>query len=548
MKGDAAGRAGARWEEPRGDRGLAAALVLVFGLSAFLLEAFYGELASFYASSIFGEDHGYLVAAAASFAVALCLAAGDAWLSPEVRPSKVLAIALLAVAAVEFKLLAGARPDMATFFDGMSFSSALLAIASAALTPRRPAGALVLASAYALVPLPASWLDFLAPPLSRLVASLASAVTGAALVEGPASAYLVVQAPNGTVELEVARACTGLASMSSVLALLPISAYFAAGSRGGLARRALAFVAPLAAGAAVAFAGNVIRVIAIVEAARALGPEPALSILHYSPSLAYSAIAAAVAVLLASRLGGGGRDPGGGVAGGRAAGAMALATIVAISLAAPLALASQPARAGAPAISVSSVGDFLRTPASYLAGGGARLAGEAEEAGLRQVLGALAVSRFVVVSGGRAYEGYVEVVDSPARLHAWQYCLGLQGYEVTSSWDEYDGQLLVSFVGLRRGNWTGVLAYSVGRVLLEYPGGSVPMYLRISAIAPEPGEALRVVEAMMPAGGPGGPAGPIELVGRAYVALLIVTAAYAAAALLRRLASSARSRSSRRPP
>ena len=116
------------------------------------------------------------------------------------------------------------------------------------------------------------------------------------------------------------------------------------------------------------------------------------------------------------------------------------------------------------------------------------------DAFLTRVLGALAVYRVRVVTISGIYSGYIEVVDTPARLHTWQLCLTLQGYNITSSWSESINCTRVSTIVLEKAGWRGVLLYTIIPVSISTSGDSTTLYTRISIQASgDPSQLTRVL-------------------------------------------------------
>jgi hypothetical protein len=135
-------------------------------------------------------------------------------------------------------------------------------------------------------------------------------------------------------------------------------------------------------------------------------------------------------------------------------------------------------------VRASSVEDFIKNPASAISTEAFRVSIVSYDAFLTRVLGALAVYRVHTYTKQSSLTGFLEVVDTTARLHTWQLCLAIQGYNVIRSWSENIEATKVTYIVIERDTWRGVLAYTIIPVELEYPGGSRKIYTRLSLMAP----------------------------------------------------------------
>lgn len=90
-------------------------------------------------------------------------------------------------------------------------------------------------SLFLIIPPPPGFFDWLTPWLSKVVGEIVSSLTGAEFAAGTGFGVIQVATPWGLVSFEVARACTGIVTMSSVLAVVPALLYLLAYSSKGAA-------------------------------------------------------------------------------------------------------------------------------------------------------------------------------------------------------------------------------------------------------------------------------------------------------------------------
>jgi len=87
--------------------------------------------------------------------------------------------------------------------------------------------------------------------------------------------------------------------------------------------------------------------------------------------------------------------------------------------------------------------------------------------------------------GGNMFSGYIEIVDTPARLHTWQLCLAVQGYTVRSSWIDLINNTKITYISIEKDGWRGILAYILIPTIVKTSDGVFNLYTRISILASE---------------------------------------------------------------
>jgi exosortase/archaeosortase family protein len=239
--------------------------------------------------------------------------------------------------------------------------------------------------------------------------------------------------------------------------------------------------------------GNLIRVLLIVYGAMYMGVQQAETLFHYSPSLVYSFLSALIAFYLVNKYS---RFPpvftkalskhtAIDVSWEYASGVFIVAaffTLIVLALVPITTTASSVQQALV--VNPPSIDDYVKNPEKYLSTTTIVFTGKQYDQYLTNVLGALAVYRVEVVSPTGIYQGYVEVVDTTARLHTWQLCLTVQGFNILSSWSSVVNNTRIVFIALEKGSWRGLLGYVILPVTLEVGGETVNMYTRVSLEAP----------------------------------------------------------------
>ena len=438
---------------------------------------------------MFTELHSYLVVALLSVLLVIYYALRTVGLSYELRFSKVLASVLLLSLGVALYLGSRIDPTYSLQLGTASFVMVFLSLVVLAYRPTSPRDVVPLLSPLILVPVPAELADAVTPALSRFVGVVTSALTGFKLVEGPGYVKLEVDTPQGPALLEVQVACTGIVTISSVLAIVPVLTYLVAFSPRSWLRKATSVAISVAVALLIGIFGNLVRVLLVVIGSSRVGVDFGMNLFHSSPSVIYSSLSVLAAFLVADRFGGVGRAvprvlrSGPRVRWDFVSGVLVavLALAVAYQTLTYYAVAPQTPGPGTPGlvVEVEDLGGFIEETPRYVLRG-TELVSYRYDLYLTSVLGALRVYEVSVLFGRELYRGYVEVADTPARFHTWQICLTVQGYRVLNSWTTTANSTSIHFIEVERGGIRGVLAHTTIPAYLSMPSGTLVMYLRIS--------------------------------------------------------------------
>ncbi len=470
---------------------LTSGFTVLTGLLGYLAETSYREFFESITRLAQSEEYSYIIVSFFTILAVLYLSTRYIGFSYGFRLSKVVFVSVLLVLAVAIFSLARVDLEYRVQLMGLSFTCIFIALLMLVYEPITLSEAVVLLTPLLLIPLPARLVDFLTPVLSRYIGKLVGVVTGVRVIESPGFTQLEVTTPSGeTVRLSVEAACTGIVTASSILAITPLLVYIASFSVDKLARKATASLLSILTALAIGLLGNFVRVLLVVYTATKLGAEQAYTLFHYSPSLIYSLLSVLAAFYLVRRYlkfkaywsRTVHRELALGATWEYAAGVLLLVAIATGIISAGLHIVSTSTGSLNAVISASDVADYLQNPAKYLSTSKLRFTGAVYDSFLTRVLGALATYRVQAVSLGEYYTGYIEVVDTPARLHTWELCLTLQGYFVKASWSSSVEGVKVHFILIERGRWRGVLAHVIIPVTIRTPSREYTVYTRVSLL------------------------------------------------------------------
>ncbi|WP_440059915.1 hypothetical protein ACSU1N_01795 [Thermogladius sp. 4427co] len=457
------------------------------GLVSVLTSTLYRKFIDSIISLMFTEEHSYLFVVIVSVFLVLYLSFRERIIMFEIRISKMIVASLALTFAAFFYLQAIGETEYLVQYMGLSFSFTVLGLYTLLFTPSSLRGLITYISIFLLTPLPTSILDSLTPALSRLVGRIVSLVTGAGYIDVNGIAYLVVSMGGGETRLLVGQACTGIVTISSILATIPLVLYLLAYGRTRLSKRIIAGALSIAVGLLVGLLGNIIRVILVVEGVKYLGLNEGMALFHYSPSIIYSALSVAIVFYIVNKLGGIGKIvpspryveiP---VRRSRMLGLFLLVLLLTSLFILGLSDIPIATSESIPLINTTPE-EFIKHPETYILGN-FTIVNSVDDPFLTQVLGAFNVRRSIVIYGGVVYNSFIEVVDTPARLHTWQYCLSLQGYNITYSWTEPVGWLTATFIEASKTGEYYTLAYITAPIRVGLAGNIVQLYIRLSILS-----------------------------------------------------------------
>lgn len=451
-----------------------------------LLETTYRTYASAVIRLVTVEEFSYILVALVASTSVVYLSLRNLGVMFSIKISKLFASLSLFSVSIILLILSRLDPEHVVLFEGFSFTTLLVGLILLVFDTRRPRDVLPLFSFYLLVPVPGSVIDAVTPVISRYVGKLAALVTGTKFIETPGYAVIEVNTPQGPQQFSVEAACTGIVTISSILSLVPLVLYIISFSVAKTSKKIIASIASLASSLAVGLLGNFVRVLLVIWASESYGVEVGLQYFHYSPSILYSVISVIVVVGIVDRI-------------------MGLKSLFpdiplskiyssltyVVSVLVVIAVIVGSYHVASTYVSETSSGitinplvvnattiQLTQEPGAYIFRN-ATITYSQFDAWLTRVLGAITVHRVGLLYNGKPYSGYVEIVDTPARLHTWQLCLTLQGYTVESSWTEVYSGARLYYIMVSKGGYTYLLTYVLIPIYTSDAPGT-PLTARVS--------------------------------------------------------------------
>ncbi len=347
---------------------------------------------------------------------------------------------------------------------------------------------LVLIFLFSMVPLPMDYIQSAAYELTPIVTKSAAIITGSGIVETRVYTTLKVVDKDGFIRLfRVAPVCSGITSLLSILALLPLILYLAAESVDPPIRKIIYTILAAISSALTVFVGNILRLAMIVWIARNMGYQEAIGAFHSFPSLIYVSIATIVGILFISRL----RLPGlkaklGPIVIKRVVKprmyipytsilAILALFIILINVSSSYVSQPVPTTSFTKLLSNPSIVVFNETSNALVKSIPQPIIGEA--------LGALDVRSINVRYGDSSYTGYLELAENPGRFHGWYVCLTAQGYRIEKSWSESLHGLIINYMIILKNNRKLLLGYTIYKYPVIINNKETTMYIRVSLFA-----------------------------------------------------------------
>lgn len=343
------------------------------------------------------------------------------------------------------------------------------------------------------VPVPLSVISYSSTAFSQAVGIFVATIMGAEIFRSGSGLYISVYDPEGVRRVfELVRACSGIISVTSILAISPLIIRVIMKSSGSYLVKAAKAAAVIAVSAGIVFAGNALRVAMVIYYTKNYNYEQALEIFHQHPSFIYSALAVAAAFYLLERFAPATAKDKAAVSRGhpivsrvRRTAALSLLAAAAVAFAlVSLSPALTPSVAVAGPAQVTTLNTLVSKPGEVIFNGtGVEILVERPVPALTTLLGSSTVDLIVLKYNGTTYSGYVEVAESPARFHGWHVCLTMQGYTILRSWKEESGSVIVNYLLVRRGYEERLLGYSIYAVPFLLSNGTATAYVRVSLFA-----------------------------------------------------------------
>lgn len=471
---------------------LAASYTCFAAVLVFFLQTLYRDYIKSIVNLALTEEYSYLLVSLFTVFATVYLSLKFVGFSYGIRLSKLSASLAGFSTSMILYVLSTQNVEYSIQLQGASLSLLFVSLILFIYEPVAPSDVVPLLTPMLLIPLPAGLVDAVTPLLSKLVGRAAAFITGAEYVEST-YAYLKVETQVGTYDFVVEAVCSGIVTLSSIVSVFPVLAYMITAGTVSARRKLAASILSLGAGLGIGLTGNLIRVLLVVYVARYFNPQIALTVFHYSPSIVYSALSTIISFYIAFKyanlryvL------PRPLVASKRLSLApwetisgtilvlIAIVSVIYVVLAHTTTTDLQSRLT----VHTKSVEHFVENPLLLLSNSDVRVVYNIRDSYLARILGAFNVHRIRVMVDGDVYSGYIELVDTPARLHTWQLCLTLQGYNVLASWSSYNGVHQVNYILLEKSNLQYVLVYVLLPVMVMTPGYETVIYARVSLLRP----------------------------------------------------------------
>ena len=479
------------------------ALVLYSGSLLLFSYLFYRDMVWSILRTLSEPEYSYIAVIMFSLFVLglLSLMEGLVRVTRSLPPIRVLLAALLVSLSILFFTVSEIALQYDVELKAISFLLLAWSFASVLFRFREASSFILVLTSMALVPLPASLLDSVSIWLSRFLGRLAARMLGAEYVSTPLGSYIYVAGPHGVSRLDVTLACSGIVSLSSILAVAPIIAYIVSRSSGSGFRKTIALAASLVVAVAAVLLGNLARIVLVAREVSKGATGQLLAVFHQAPSAIYVAVAILLAVIVAQRIAGGWRpvsraeEPPGSWPSGVFV-AFVGVVLFSVALFSLVASATPPSHLGGVSGNITSFTELASNPSIILTRANITVLHAAPDKRIAAILGETNVVSALIQYNGSRYQAYIELAESPTRFHSWSVCLGYQGYRILEKYSSiYNGQPVTVYHAVR-GNTSYVVAFTVYKLAASFGPTFHPVYVKLTLLRRlAPGESLAVVAA-----------------------------------------------------
>jgi hypothetical protein len=467
---------------------------VLMALIGYLAETTYKEFFESIIKLAQSEEYSYIVVSFTVIFAVLYSLIRRIGLSYGIRPSKILFTAVLLVFSIVIYIVANLDLEYKVQLIGLSFVCVFIALLLLIYEPNTLSEIAGLLTLIFLIPIPTRVVDAFTPILSKHIGKIAELIIRASITQTQDLTLLgAVSTNNEFIRLSVNAACTSTILLGSLLVVIPLLVYIVTFSIDKPFKKALISLTSLLIALLIGLIGCFMRTILVLYVGIKLGPEQAYMLLYNLPSLIYSAFSAIVAFYFTKRylkfevygsqcLR---RDLVLRAKWGYITGVLLLLVTITSIMSVSLCVINADLRVPSITVNTISVSDYLQNPAEYLSTSRVKFVNSTSDLSAASVLRALRFYRVTVRSTSELYLGYIEVVDTPARLHTWEFYLTLQGYFVSALWSESIEDIRVNYVSIKRGDWKGVLAYVIIPTTIKSQSSEYTLYTRISLLSEE---------------------------------------------------------------
>ncbi len=360
-----------------------------------------------------------------------------------------------------------------------------------------------LLSLFLLIPIPRTIMDSTAIILSKILGRIAAPIVGAKISESATGlTVLSVIGPNGKpIHFEIAVGCSGIVSLTSIIAVLPIIADILAMAQTTIRRKMYALIVSVTSLAIIMLFGNLLRIIGILLAAKYMGHQAAMEFFHSTPSIIFAIAASIIVVLILNKILSRNRSTRiKRTYSSRREISRQSYKIMAISLVLTILVITSlyninviglttPGEQHMQQSNAVNVNVLFRNASFYIARNTSiNFKGFVERKDWERLLGIPLILVMQVQLHGKNMLMYIEASGSPHLFHSWPVCLAYQGYTIDKSWIDtikVDNKTIeIIFVTYRRGNALYVMGYTKIAVMADYGGILSPVYYKITLLSP----------------------------------------------------------------
>ncbi len=476
------------------------ALVLV-SIAVISYSIYYDTLTSYY-NILKTEEYSYLVIALILVAYILYSALHTATIEYEIKVNKILLFITLIVFSVTLYIISFLNPLYRLSIQILSY---ILLVYSFLILIYKPSKYryklyLLLVTALFLVPVPRSLLDQASVELSRVVGYLASRIAGLPYIIRSGRVFIRVVDAQGYMRVfEIGYLCSGIVSISSMLALLPLITYFVLGSKLSIKKKILYITLFTLTGVSIVFIGNLLRVLAILLITKYHSYRVALDFFHSTPALIYTGIATATVMYLIYRsiikknlysvyrpvaV----KIPPLNIEIVRNVSVYIVLILIGLTLTLSLVNTSPNQKLGGrEEIAYLDVSEVIENPFKLLVRNETLYKNiwyRPYELRIATPISSIKIYYLRISCRGSTYLGYLEIADSPNKFHSWIVCLTYQGYNIESYWIAQHDDSSIFFIIAERHGYRYIMGYTIYKMRVLVGGSLEPIYIRVTLFHP----------------------------------------------------------------
>lgn len=463
--------------------------VVVASAISLLVQGMYREFTNALMRLMLTRDYSYLLVVSFTVVVVTYLLLKHISFTYDIQLSRVVASILFVVTAITLYYTSRINLEYSLQVLGLSFFAAISSLMLIALKFTSLGDIALLVMPLLLIPIPADLLDAVTLTTSRIIGRLTSLLTSVELIESPSLTLIRIVAGDGVHTFSVESICSGVITLSSVIAVVPLLTYYAKAVHERTSRKLVVSLLTLLTGLAVGFLGSLTRVVLIVLVAKYYGVDLALSVLQYLPSAVYAVTSVFIAYMMVARLSNIRNvvpKPSVGDADSsefrweRTAGAFMLIAVIALILQSLAIIVDERSSslANGLVIRVDRFEDLIENPTKCL-GSGVVILNSTYDEYLTTVVNSLATYNVSILVNGTNYVGFLDITDVLVRFHTLRLYVAMQGYSVVSSWSKEDG-FRITYMLMERGYEKYLLAYTILPLKVVTQSSEYVLYVRLS--------------------------------------------------------------------